>query len=43
MEWTGQKPTVRCFFTDEGEHLQELILRSLRVFIAGTLRNGAIL
>ena len=37
----GRKLTVHCFFTDEGEDLQELISQSLRFFIERNLRNVA--
>ena len=34
--------TVRCFFAEEGENLQELISQSLRLFIEKNLRNCTI-
>lgn len=37
-----QELTVHCFFTEEGENLQELISQSLRLFIERNLQKYAI-
>ena len=29
----GQEPAVHCVFTEDGEALRELVLRSLRLFV----------
>ncbi|MDO4314903.1 MAG: hypothetical protein Q4C45_03935 [Oscillospiraceae bacterium] len=41
MKKDGQELAVHCFFTDEGENLQELISQSLRLFIERNLQNSA--
>lgn len=40
MKKQGHKVQVHCFFTEDGESLQELITRSLRIFIEIRLRGG---
>lgn len=39
MKKDGQKLTVHCFFTEEGEKPQELFLRSLQLFIERNLQD----
>jgi hypothetical protein len=39
MKRDGQELAVHCFFPEEGQELQELILQSLRFFIARNLQN----
>lgn len=41
MKKQGQEMRVHCFFTEEGEHPQELIVRSLQIFIERNLRDSA--
>ena len=41
MKKDGQKLTVHCFFTEEGEKLPELIAGCLRLFIERNLQNWA--
>ena len=36
----GQDRIIHCYFTEEGEHLQELIWQSLRAFIKRNLQNS---
>lgn len=42
VEKNKQKLTIHCFFTEEGENLQELIFRSLRIFIERNLQTSAV-
>lgn len=42
MKKDGQELTVHCFFTEEGENLQELISQSLQFFIERNLQNCAV-
>ncbi len=39
MKKGGQTPVVHCFFTEEGEKLPELIIKSLQLFIMKNLYN----
>lgn len=43
MKKDGQELTVHCFFTEEGEDLQESIFRSLQFFIEKNILNRAVL
>lgn len=42
MKKDGQELKVHCFFTEEGENLQELISQSLRFFVERNLQNCAV-
>lgn len=43
MKKDGQGVTVHCFFTEEGENLQELISQSLWLFIEKNSRAALFL
>lgn len=42
MKKNGQELTVHCFFIEEGGNPQELVFRSLRIFIERSLQNYTI-
>ena len=42
MKKHGKELTIHCFFTEEGENPQEIILQSLRAFIEIYVQNRTV-